>query len=252
MLSELETLAQAEPYISLPVSGAILAQRVRVVVTAGLVDVNKLLRQATVQRKIVIQLIRMHRDANHPDYQRDSLEEIELRARELAPTDEPTIPAGIMDILETDGNDEPFLGVDKAATPAERITSVDSLERDLERARPMILLPQRDSDANKDVEGARSNAFSNFSDLAVQTGSVLEKQFETSYLPRVFNITLPWCVGGPDFLRQARFRRRFDDAPAVDLDTWTTMMASRCESQMRTDWEFNPGVLSLTFASKVN
>ena len=68
--------------------GAVLAQRVRVVVTAGLVDVNKLLRQATVRRNIVVQLIRMHRDANHPDYQRDSMEAMEIRARELAATDE--------------------------------------------------------------------------------------------------------------------------------------------------------------------
>ena len=85
VLTELEGMRQAEAHISLPVMGAVLAQRVRVVVTAGLVDVNKLLRQATVRRSIVIQLMRMHRDANHPDYQRDSMEEVEIRARRLAP-----------------------------------------------------------------------------------------------------------------------------------------------------------------------
>ena len=111
------------------------------------------------------------------------------------------------------------MGVDNAATPAEQVISLESLQRELDRARPQVLLAQRDSDANRDVEGSRTNAFSNFSDLAVQTGSVLEKQFETSYLPRVFNVTLPWCVGGPDFPRKPRFRRRFeDDSPAVTLD----------------------------------
>jgi hypothetical protein len=104
----------------------------------------------------------------------------------------------------------------------------------MQRARPQILVPQRDSDANKDVEGSRMNAFSGFSDLNIQTGSVLEKQFETSYVPRVFNVTLPWCVGGPDFHEKERFRRRFQEAsPGVDLDTWTALMACRCESQMR-------------------
>ena len=29
-------------------------------------------------------------------------------------------------------------------------------------------------------------------------------------------------------------------------------MASRCEAQMRFDWDFNPGLYSLAFASKVN
>ena len=114
------------------------------------------------------------------------------------------------------------------------------------------MVPQRDSDANKDVEGSRMNAFSGFSDLTVQTGSILEKQFETSYLPRVFNVTLPWCVGGPDFKRKERFRRRFgEDSPALDLDTFVELMACRCESQMRTDWNFIPGIMSLGFASKV-
>ena len=104
----------------------------------------------------------------------------------------------------------------------------------MRRTRPQILVPQRDSDANKDVEGSRMDAFSGFTDLNIQTGSVLEKQFETSYMPRVFNVTLPWCVGGPGFPRKERFRRRFEEAsPGVDLDTWTALMACRCESQMR-------------------
>ena len=62
-------LHETESFISVPVTGAILAQRVRVVIDAGLVDLNKLLKQATIRRNIVIQLVRMHRDANHPDYQ---------------------------------------------------------------------------------------------------------------------------------------------------------------------------------------
>ena len=48
--------------------GAVLAARVRISITAGLVDLNRLIRQATVRRNIVVQLIRMHRDAGHPDY----------------------------------------------------------------------------------------------------------------------------------------------------------------------------------------
>ena len=208
-------------------------------VAAGLVDLNKLLKQATIRRDIVVQLIRMHRDGGHPDYQRGTMEEVELKALQLAADVaggmEPAVPDGIVGMVDGEENaEEPFLGVDKPATPAERIFSESNLEREMRRTRPQILVPQRDSDANKDVEGSRMDAFSGFSDLKIQTGSVLEKQFETSYMPRVFNVTLPWCVGGPDFPRKERFRRRFDEAsPAVDLDTWTALMACRCESQMR-------------------
>ena len=113
-------------------------------------------------------------------------------------------------------------------------------------------MPQRDSDALKNVEASRINAFGNFSQLELRTGSNLVDQFKTSYIPRVFNITLPWCVGGPDFPEQPRFRRRFTDAPKVSLHTFDAMMACRCEAQIRQDWDFSPGLRSLSFATKVN
>jgi hypothetical protein len=56
----------------------------RAVVAAGLVDLNTFLKQATIRRDIVVQLIRMHRDGGHPDYQRGTMEEVELKARQLA------------------------------------------------------------------------------------------------------------------------------------------------------------------------
>ena len=89
------------------------------------------------------------------------------------------------------------------------------------------------------MASSRDNALSQFSTLSLQIGSQ-PRQFESSYIPRVFCTTLPWCVGGPDFPRQARWRRRFDDAPDADLDTCTAMMAARCEYQIRADWYINP------------
>ncbi len=63
---------------------------------------------------------------------------------------------------------------------------------------------------------------------------------------------MPWCVGGPDFANKPRERRCYADAPKVNLDACTAMMSQRCESQSRTDWDFNPGLWSLAFASKIN
>ena len=115
----------------------------------------------------------------------------------------------------------------------------------------MLLSCQRDSDVSKDVSARRVNSFANFAEMELKTGSNLIDQFETSYTPRVFNITLPWCVGGPDFAHKQRFRRKFDDSPAVSLHTYDAMMACRCEAQIRQDWDFGPGIHSLSFATKV-
>ena len=137
------------------------------------------------------------------------------RAEELASTDEPTIPSGLVQFLEeAPGNDgRDFSGVDKAATPAERVRSEAQLEREMERQRPQTLVPQRDSDAKRDVASSRESARSEFSTLSIQSGPNLIDQFKASYILRVFCTSLPWCVGGPDFRQQSRWRRHFEDAP---------------------------------------
>ena len=235
-------------------SGEVLAARVRISIVAGLIDLNNLLRQATIRRNVVVQLIRMRRDMGHPDYARVDMKAVEQRAQQLASSDDPTIPSGLVAFLHesTDHEDETFSGVDKAATPAERAYDQEDLCRELDRIRPQTLVAERDSDANRDVAASRDSAFGQFSVLKLQIGSNLADQLHSSYIPRVFCTSLPWCVGGPDFPTQRRWRRRFDDAPSVSLDTYTAMMAARSEYQIRADWDLNPGLFSLSFASKVN
>ena len=237
----------------LPVTGELLAAQVRVSISSGLVDLNKLMKQATVRRPVCVQLIRLLRDTGHPDYQVD-MEQVETKSHELADTDDAVIPKGLVDVLDSDGEDNPPLGVDKAATPAERVWTRERLEAELHQARPQTLVAQRDSDSQKQVEASRIGAFGNFTELDLRTGSTLLDQIQTSYLPRVFPLTLPWCVGGPDFPRRgvARHRRTYEDAPPVSMDDFTAMTACRAEYQMRADWDLNPGILSLAFAFKVN
>ena len=67
MVDQLRKLEKDELHISLPVVGEVLAARVRIVIASGLVDLNALIKQATVRRNVV-ELIKMHRDAKHPDY----------------------------------------------------------------------------------------------------------------------------------------------------------------------------------------
>ncbi len=127
-------------HVALPVSGEVLASRVRIAISAGLIDLNALIKQATVRRNIVVQLIRMHRDAKHPDYDVD-MKVVQEQSLNLAPTDEATIPNGLAEILNSEeSEDVPFLGVDKAATPAERTTTQASLVQEMDRSRPLLLM----------------------------------------------------------------------------------------------------------------
>ena len=105
-LEQLRSMEKNESHVALPVQGAVLAARVRISITAGLVDLNRLIRQATIRRNIVVQLIRMHRDAGHPDYVGIDMREVERRAQTLATNDEPCIPSELAEFFEMGSEEE--------------------------------------------------------------------------------------------------------------------------------------------------
>ena len=105
-LEQLRKIEANESHVSLPVQGAVLAARVRISISAGLVDLNRLIRQATVRRNIVVQLIRMHRDAGHPDYVGLDMRGVERRAQTLASSDEPSIPNELAELFEMGSEEE--------------------------------------------------------------------------------------------------------------------------------------------------
>ena len=174
---QVESMEREEVNIALPVTGALLEARVRLSIASGLVDLNKYIREATIRREVVVQLIRMIRDAGHPDYQSVNMAQVERRSRELASTSEPTIPSGLIHLLGDSEDEALDDDVDKAATPAERISNAQQLQQEMERTRPHVLLSQRDVDSNKHVEASRASAFSSIAELSMRTGSKLLDQF---------------------------------------------------------------------------
>ena len=48
------------------------------------------------------QLIRMRKDAGHPDYKNVDMQEVQRRTRQLATTDEPEIPSGLVEFLNAE------------------------------------------------------------------------------------------------------------------------------------------------------
>ena len=51
------------------------------------------------------------------------MDQVEVNARELTSTDAPNVPGEFIDLRDPEANSEYFVGVDKAATPAERVHS---------------------------------------------------------------------------------------------------------------------------------
>ena len=201
---QLEEMDRDAVYVALPVTREVLAARVQVAIGSGLVDLNKCIREATIRRPIVVRLIEMHREKGHVDYQKQSMEDVRRRVQELAPTDEPTIPTGLVEALESDDEDALEDPVDKAAAPAVRVWNEEELHGEMDRNRPLVLVAQRDTDSQRNIEASRAHALSTVSELIIHTGSKLISQFNTLYIPRVFQLSLPWCVGGPDFDNQPR------------------------------------------------
>ena len=105
MQEQLEKMDQQEIYVALPKVGKILESQVRVCIEAGLVELKKHIREATVRRNVVVQLIRMLKERGHPDYQKQNMDDVELRAKELTDSDDPAIPNGLLDVLEGEGDD---------------------------------------------------------------------------------------------------------------------------------------------------
>ena len=96
----------------------------------------------------MLRLIQMHKDAGEADFV-----SVDMNA-----TNDPRVPIQFVDMLNATDDANLDDATDKAATSAERIHSSENLEKELQRTRPLTLLVQRDSDAQKNVAASRVNA----------------------------------------------------------------------------------------------
>ena len=77
-------------------------------ISSGLVDLSKLLKQATVRKHIVLQLIAQQRDAGHPDYLNIDMAQVKEQANQLSASNEPTIPNGLAEFFSNEDGEETF------------------------------------------------------------------------------------------------------------------------------------------------
>ena len=65
IMQQIQEFEKKETRIVLPITGQLLSSRVHLLITSGLVELNKHIREVTVRRDIVVRLIQMHRDTGH-------------------------------------------------------------------------------------------------------------------------------------------------------------------------------------------
>ena len=74
------------------------------------------------------------------------MEDVRRRVQDLAGTDAPAIPNGLVEALESDIEENALDNpVDNAAAPAVHIWDDQEIHADMDRRRPLILVSQRDS-----------------------------------------------------------------------------------------------------------
>ena len=100
---------------------------------------------------------------------------------------------------------------DKNATPAEPLSGLDNLERQL---RPLNLVAHRSTAGSSTVHAEHSSILAKYQTLEVTTGGVMLNQFLPQYLGTAYPFTMPVAVGGYDVPGKARWRR----PAAGDLD----------------------------------
>ena len=99
MLEQLENMHKNETFRSVPITGEALVARVQIAIRSGLIELNRYIKQATIRRPIIERLIKMWHDVGHPDFQQLNWVVVREKIGNLTLTDEPTVPIGIVSII---------------------------------------------------------------------------------------------------------------------------------------------------------
>ena len=183
-----------------------------------------------------------------------SIDDVEHRTRELFGHGPKAgfVPKEVLEEVERSAQKngkrqrEPW---DKSATPAEP-PGVD--EKDVfATVRPQYIEPTRDGEIEKDENATRIAAFSDFSELKVETGSDMIDQWKSEYLCAAMPFTLALPVGGHDIKGKKRWRRP-DSAAEVSLLDQVRGLPRRVEAQFRRHWAFVPALWNIYFRERVN
>ena len=253
--------------LRVPKVGAELAAVVNVIIKAGGPlsdggDAAKVIHQARVRRKVVLQLIADAKERDHPAYRRVCMREALQRAEALP---EDGVPAEIVAWLPHD-SDLDDVQRQKAATPTRAMLTQEELHAEFAyMCKPNAVVGERTTCGAGDINAAHVAALRAAADqhqasssetktTAIYTGNRLLDQFEPWYFAFAFAFLFPYGSGMPDppsWSDKPRYRRP-PDAERVEFEAWMRCMARRCESQINRDWTFGFTAWNLFFRSALN
>ena len=105
----------------------------------------------------------------------------------------------------------------------------------LEDLRPKAVHFDRDPTACTDPGSVGAGGVDRFGELSVQTGNKFTDQWKAEAFAQIMPFVIARMVSGPDYDRERRWRRTYEDAPFVDPHEFMRGFARRVEMQVRGD-----------------
>ena len=142
----------------------------------------------------------------------------------------------------------PTMTFEKNATPGDGAREGAGCLEDL---RPKAVHFDRDPTACTDPGSVGAGGVDRFGELSVQTGNKFTDQWKAEAFAQIMPFVIARMVSGPDYDRERRWRRTYEDAPFVDPHEFMRGFARRVEMQVRGDATAVPIVRSTWFRWQV-
>ena len=268
ILKQLSSLHDPAKRVALPLAGEDLTQVVQVVLRGvrdwrtGCDEVG-ILASARVRSHIVVQLIEMMIDRDHPAYRSYSKPEVRERAIRMLPGDAPPLEV----IAELSGS--AAFGhhngtAEKAAVPGDPpiAAHLDPLKlvqpgMVYSDAHEHVEVDENESTVHALLSLAHSARADTDTDDGQATLNITHGPMQDQLTPWFFVITycflFPHGTGLPDLHGKERPRRKGTASSRVDfVDVWTKLMVQRAEGQWRRDLTFPFAAWMLVFKTSIN
>ena len=219
-------------------------------------DLNKFLPQARLRPHVVLKLCLALLSSGYPF--KDEAEKLRQRfVRQVAlrypeteghiPEDlregciPPPVEAAIRESLRPVPGEKESAVKHKHATPVDAPRTTALALADL---RPSSGFPDRNSHNMVPQDAQQLIALRKQYFLTASTDVDLLPQWNTNFFAQAFPFSIPRVVGGADFPWKPR-PRRAEQAPFLDPQSWTRMLATRVEASVRNDWVVVPSARNL-------
>ena len=137
-----------------------------------------------------------------------------------------------------------ILGDAKNATPGTNLVPADAMFAEI---RLHTVTMDKTSKTCTDPDTQRTAAFTQYGELAVVTSTEAVRQYDASYFALALPFVIPIMASGPDFYKDARWRRTHPDAPWFGPAEFAQSFARRIEAQCKVDWTALPLIRSVAF-----